>query len=1000
MASEQVILEFTGDASGLKPVADALMAIGQISKEQYDAFNKANATAAGNMAKLTAETQKTVKGVSDLNKGAKELSTTIAGGAIKEATKAVQDFGAKIVDADNKSKSLKAQLKAMKEELTLMEEAGQGGSEAFIKLSVEAAKLEDRIGDTSRRIRALASDTAALDGLVSVATGAVGAFTALQGAAALFGDENKDLQKGILKLQAAMSLLTGIQAFAAAVNKDSAATQLIFNARQAIGTAVTKLDTVAKGENVIASTLAAGAIRVLNVVMAANPALLVAGAVLALGAALFALSGDSKEAIEQQKELNKTLDEEKFKIQALEVEYQLAQGTINEFQASRLKAQIELNKQINDINNTTADKLVEQYSGFWATLKASFNLQLKGWNGFGKDVTAIINKSNTDKQSLIDIFNEQQIVDNANHLKALEDQLRDSEIRKLELLRPSRQNDILIEQKKFDEEILNASKDLNDKDAKLRKAAADLITSLTEEHRRKQNDINDKWDIIDLQKQKKHIEAGLSDVKTGSDAELNIRLDAIEKQRQIDVAGAKGDAVAIADINRVAANAALDLQIANLQKRHAAAIASEKEFLQVVADAQAEVSEKRLQANLKLIEIEQQAKLAAANDIEDVVLHNQAVVTANQDAANKTAKVWIDYYARLHDLRQKDIDDQANQEIFDLQLVKENVKLSEEAHFKASQEIFDKQHAQLLATRLELKNHEEEVLKNQEISDAAKIKLHQETADKIRAIDNATAKNEQDKANEAVAHEKEVRNQIVDVIQQAATAVFQVGAQYRQAALDADLKRLEDLKQKELDNKNLTESQKAAINKKYAKLEADEKRRAWAADKQAKIAEAVIDTALAIIKAAPNPVLIELASALGAISIGIIAAQPVPQFAKGTAKAPAGMKWVGEQGPELINDRGGYAIMTNKDSMALMAKYKIPALPDNSVTMPLMDGAIMQNYVSNHTGIDYDRLAAAIGDKLKDSPRLMVHIDKAGMQIRTMEKGRIVHFLNGNYHEK
>lgn len=55
------------------------------------------------------------------------------------------------------------------------------------------------------------------------------------------------------------------------------------------------------------------------------------------------------------------------------------------------------------------------------------------------------------------------------------------------------------------------------------------------------------------------------------------------------------------------------------------------------------------------------------------------------------------------------------------------------------------------------------------------------------------------------------------------------------------------------------------------------------------------------------------------------AAATAPGFKTGTKNAPPGFKWVGEEGPELIHDKGGYAIINNKDSEKLMSKYGIPA---------------------------------------------------------------------------
>ncbi len=85
-----------------------------------------------------------------------------------------------------------------------------------------AGALRDRIGDTRQRINALASDTAKLDAVVSGVRGIAAGFAVAQGAAALFGDENKNVQEAILKTQAALSILNGVQEISNLLNKDSA----------------------------------------------------------------------------------------------------------------------------------------------------------------------------------------------------------------------------------------------------------------------------------------------------------------------------------------------------------------------------------------------------------------------------------------------------------------------------------------------------------------------------------------------------------------------------------------------------------------------------------------------------------------------------------------------------------------------------------------------------------------------------------------------------------
>ena len=117
--------------------------------------------------------------------------------------------------------SAKQRLRELQKTLIDMSLAGQEGTKAFKQMEQEAGKLKDQIGDTSQRIKTLASDTVRIDTFVSAVQGITAGFQIAQGAAALFGSENEDLQKSLLKVQGAMALATGVQQVANLLNKDS-----------------------------------------------------------------------------------------------------------------------------------------------------------------------------------------------------------------------------------------------------------------------------------------------------------------------------------------------------------------------------------------------------------------------------------------------------------------------------------------------------------------------------------------------------------------------------------------------------------------------------------------------------------------------------------------------------------------------------------------------------------------------------------------------------------
>lgn len=131
-------------------------------------------------------------------------------------------------------KSLKAQLRENKAILAEMEEQGLETTKSFFDLQVQTGKLQDQINDTNERIKFFGSDTKGLDGLIGVTKAATAGFAVGQGAAALFGAENENVQKALLKVNAAMAILNGLQEIQQALQKSSAARITIETALQKI----------------------------------------------------------------------------------------------------------------------------------------------------------------------------------------------------------------------------------------------------------------------------------------------------------------------------------------------------------------------------------------------------------------------------------------------------------------------------------------------------------------------------------------------------------------------------------------------------------------------------------------------------------------------------------------------------------------------------------------------------------------------------------------------
>ncbi len=153
---------------------------------------------------LQAEYAKVVQVFGEGSKEAKE-----AGEAIRQMTEYLKKTGAAGTGIDQPIKSIKSQLKEANAELSIaIQKFGLGSKEAAAA-AAKVAELKDTIGDAKTLTDAFNPD-AKFKGLANAVQGAVGAITALQGAQALFGEESKDLQKTLVKVQGALALSQGV----------------------------------------------------------------------------------------------------------------------------------------------------------------------------------------------------------------------------------------------------------------------------------------------------------------------------------------------------------------------------------------------------------------------------------------------------------------------------------------------------------------------------------------------------------------------------------------------------------------------------------------------------------------------------------------------------------------------------------------------------------------------------------------------------------------------
>lgn len=198
----------------------------------------------------------------------------------QQATEDVKKLDKAFTDTDTSVKSLRTQLKEAQAQVGLMADKFGATSKEAVEAAKRAADLKDRIGDAKALTDAFNPD-AKFKAVASSLAGVAGGFSALQGAMALFGNENEDVEKALLKVNAAMALSQGLQAVGESVDSfkqlgaviksttvfqeaNNAATKTAAAVQKAFGVSV---DTTSKGFNVLKGAIVATGIGALVVAL-------------------------------------------------------------------------------------------------------------------------------------------------------------------------------------------------------------------------------------------------------------------------------------------------------------------------------------------------------------------------------------------------------------------------------------------------------------------------------------------------------------------------------------------------------------------------------------------------------------------------------------------------------------------------------------------------------------------------------------------------------------
>lgn len=859
-----------------------------------------------------AETKKSIKALSDQVNSYKTLNGTMG--------KAAQ------------------QLRAMREELMRMEDAGEYGTQAFVELAIRASELEDQMGDLQQRIRILASDTKNMDAIMGLGDGLAGTFYIATSAAELLGDDVEGLQKAFYKVQAAMSIVSGTQQVYNALSKDSAA-MVVLN------TAVTKLFNKSKVEQAASTSLATKAQLALNAAFKANPIGVILAGVVALAAAGYALyklfdKGEraARRAREAQKEYDKINKVSTYNLNIYAKEHEKAMQKIEKEEDDRLyeaKKRHASDVEMSEIELDILKKKQKQELEYT-------NKAIKDNN----DAQIAANKVYTERQN--------QLKNTRKGTKAYYEAL--------ELLNDAERqmHDVWERGNALVQERQNAENAVREKELEIAEQRRQLVV----QEQQTRLDMMREGQGKEITQIKANLKEQLRQYSGHSKEEIAMRKALKEKAAQ-----------EIADVERKYTiqeqQTLTEIEVKAAEERTKKLTGAEgvEKQIQVWDDYYAQ-RKYQIKENARL-EAEEVQRSTDSEEVKDAKLKKikqqaQADITAlEKEGAEKRIEI-------------------RGQEVDALQLAADKAAYAAEhaqgpAKLDALKANLDAQLALYDAQEEELEqlwhNGDEQALISKKEYEKRKWEITKANAD-------ARTQYELDKMQE-IANGMQTA---LGYMQQISDLAFEAIQNNIQAEMDA------------LDEEYTTDWEEAQKNadKKYITEKEYEKKKAALEEKQAKYAKAqalinaAINTALGItqtLASTPWPlnfVMAAITAAMGAAQIAVIASKPLAQYAKGRKGGKGEYALVGEKGPEIMYVPQGASIVPNNKlaSPDDWGQYGVPRLsiPD----IPHTDVDILR-YAAEQTSFgvnfDYDRMGASVAQHMPKQQAVTVNVDRSGVHV-------------------
>ena len=258
---------------------------------------------------------------SELVQGFKEVKTEING--LSNAGKSAQKSLGEMLQKKNSTSDYRRQLSLLSREITDLtvnyrrlseaeqqSEFGVALKQKIDELTAKASEFKDAMLDVQQSINESASDTAnwdAFQSLIDITSSSLQTFVGVTG---MSEDSVAALTRTIAIMQTTGAAANTVIKVGNALQKTSALMLGVARVQNAAAAAAIRIKTAAEGKGVVVTKAATVAQKAFNVAAKANPYVLLAMAVIAVGAAIYKFTQKTKEAEREQEAYNKRIEEQ------------------------------------------------------------------------------------------------------------------------------------------------------------------------------------------------------------------------------------------------------------------------------------------------------------------------------------------------------------------------------------------------------------------------------------------------------------------------------------------------------------------------------------------------------------------------------------------------------------------------------------------------------------------------------------------------------------------